>query len=60
LTESAFSERRDDSEDKIIASRSGWISRSFMWVVTRLSSFAIGIDRPLQTVLPFRAQVERV
>jgi hypothetical protein len=29
-----------------------------MWVVTRVSSFTIGIDRPLQTVLPFRAQVE--
>ena len=50
----------DESEDKMMASRSGWNSRSFMWVVTRLSSLAIGIDRPLQTVLPFRAQVEHV
>jgi hypothetical protein len=40
----AFSERRDASEDKIVAGRSGWNSRSFIWVVTRVSNFAIGID----------------
>jgi hypothetical protein len=34
---SAFSERRD-SEDKIVARRSGWNSRSVMWVVTRLAA----------------------
>jgi hypothetical protein len=39
-----------------MASGSGWNSRSFMWMVTRVSSFAVGIDRSLQTLLPFRAQ----
>lgn len=54
-----LSARRNDSEDKIMARRSGCNSRSVTWVVTRVSSFAIGIERFLQTVLPFRAQVEQ-
>ena len=28
------------------------------WSVTNLSNFSIGMDRPLQTVLPFAAQLE--
>ena len=54
---SAFSARREVIEDKISFRRSGWNNVSARCVFTNVSSLAIGMDRPLKAILPFRAEL---
>ena len=60
LTATACSARRDDRDARITAIRSGLKRRSSRCSVTRVSSFSIGIERPLQAVLPLVVQLEHV
>jgi hypothetical protein len=52
--------RRSNTEARTSSRRSGCSKRSSMWLATRLSSFSMGIERPLQPVSPWRALIEQV